>query len=149
MDSLSRDERDTLRTVARDAIHATLTGSGFGVDLPEEGSLARPGSCFVTIRRRGRLRGCIGLIGDRRPLARAVREAASRSLSDPRFPGLTPAEGEDLDLEITAIFLPQVATEQGWDRERLLTELARKAGLPGDAWRHPKCELSVFEADVF
>ena len=44
--------------------------------------------------------------------------------------------------ERSALFLPQVATEQGWDRETLLRQLCRKAGLPPDAWRHPDAGCS-------
>ena len=47
-----------------------------------------------------------------------------------------------------AVFLPQVAREQGWDRDALLTHLCLKAGLPPDAWR-AGAALSVFEAEVF
>ncbi len=43
----------------------------------------------------------------------------------------------------SAVFLPQVATEQGWDRDTLLTQLARKAGLPGDAWRQGAAAFHV------
>lgn len=46
-----------------------------------------------------------------------------------------------------ATFLPQVAAEQGWDRETTLRHLARKAGLPEDAWK--KAEYRVYEAIVF
>jgi uncharacterized protein (TIGR00296 family) len=35
----------------------------------------------------------------------------------------------------SGVFLPEVATEQGWDRETLLTQVSRKAGLPPDAWK--------------
>ena len=46
-----------------------------------------------------------------------------------------------------ATFLPQVAPEQGWDRETTLRHLAQKAGLPADAWK--KAEFQVYEAIVF
>ena len=49
----------------------------------------------------------------------------------------------------SAVFLPQVAPEQGWDLETTLTQLARKAGLPGDAWQDPRARFTVFEAVVF
>ena len=49
----------------------------------------------------------------------------------------------------SAVFLPQVATEQGWDRDTLLAQLSRKAGLPADAWRRPDAELLTFQAQVF
>jgi AmmeMemoRadiSam system protein A len=48
------------------------------------------------------------------------------------------------------LFLPQVATEWGWNREELLTQLcAHKAGLPPDAWKDPATEIQIFTADVF
>ena len=47
-------------------------------------------------------------------------------------------------------FLPQVATEQGWDAETFLTECCRgKAGLAPDAWKQPGTEVSLFTAEVF
>jgi len=47
------------------------------------------------------------------------------------------------------VFLPQVAPEQGWDRDTMLTTLClHKAGLPADAWKHD-AELFVFTAQVF
>jgi AMMECR1 domain-containing protein len=49
----------------------------------------------------------------------------------------------------SAVFLPQVAPEQGWDLATTLTHLAYKAGLPGNAWQDPKATFTVFEAVVF
>jgi AmmeMemoRadiSam system protein A len=46
-----------------------------------------------------------------------------------------------------ATFLPQVAPEQGWDRETTLIHLARKAGLASDAWK--KADYQIYEAIVF
>ena len=48
----------------------------------------------------------------------------------------------------SAVFLPQVAPEQGWTAEQTLTHLAQKAGLAPDAWREG-AEFEVFEAQVF
>ncbi len=48
------------------------------------------------------------------------------------------------------VFLPQVATETGWSKEKFLSELcAQKAGLPGNCWQDPNVEMFVFEAQVF
>ena len=47
-----------------------------------------------------------------------------------------------------AVFLPQVAPEQGWDRDTMLSHLAAKAGLPQEAWRED-AQFTVFEAEVF
>ena len=49
----------------------------------------------------------------------------------------------------SAVFLPQVAPEQGWDKETTLTHLSMKAGLAPDAWREKDAVFSVFSATVF
>jgi len=124
------------------------------------------------------LRGCIGIVEPRFPLRDAIRRAAvSAALEDPRFPPVTPAELPALTIEVSvlgplsastpeavevgrhgvvvrhaersALLLPQVATDQGWDRETLLSQVCRKAGLPPDAWRHPDCRLFVFETETY
>ncbi len=131
--------------------------------LPER--LREPAGAFVTLKRHGDLRGCIGFIDPRQPLYRAVLDNGdSAARRDPRFRPVAPAELKDLELEVSvltppqpipsweafrvgeqgivlskgdrrAVFLPEVATEQGWTREETLTHLARKAGLPADGWR--------------
>ncbi len=134
---------------------------------------------FVTLTIGGELRGCIGEIFPRRALADVVRDhALDAAFNDPRFPPLTAAELPQVRIEISAltpptpvasyrdivigkhgmvlelgnrsaVFLPQVAPEQGWDLSATLTQLARKAGLPADAWRDPRAKFTVFEAIVF
>jgi len=133
---------------------------------------------FVTLHKHGQLRGCIGEIFPRRSLFDAVEEqAVNAAFHDPRFPTLREDELLDIDIEISAltpprkidsyeeieigrhgivlsqqmqsaVFLPQVATEQGWGRETALSYLAEKAGLMSDAWK-TDCEFHVFEAIVF
>jgi AmmeMemoRadiSam system protein A len=127
----------------------------------------------------GELRGCIGTFAGDGDLALAVaRMTRQAALSDPRFEPVAPHEVETLLIGISVlgprqpcpdpesivpgrhgveierrgrrgVFLPQVASEQGWGRERLLVELCRKAGLPPDAWRSPEATLQTFEATVF
>lgn len=139
--------------------------------------LAVPRGAFVTLTHRGELRGCIGYIEGIAPLARAVAENAAAAASrDPRFPPVGPEETADLHLEVSAltplrdvagpgeivigrhgivlskgraraVFLPQVAPEQGWDRDTTLRHLALKAGLPPDGWR-AGARFAVFEAEV-
>ncbi|MCU0728081.1 MAG: AmmeMemoRadiSam system protein A [Planctomycetes bacterium] len=175
---LTDEERAFLREVAWDGIRARLMERSPGKDLPVRGRLAEPGSAFVTLRNRGDLRGCIGFIGDRLPLARCVREAAIGSIADPRFPPVTPREMRDLVLEISVlsafrrvaspeevevgthglflrrgfssgILLPRVATEQHYGREQFLDAVCRKSGVPEGAWKLPDTELSMFETEVF
>jgi AmmeMemoRadiSam system protein A len=127
----------------------------------------------------GALRGCIGTFtGDGDLVAAIGRMTEQAARFDPRFPPVRPHEVDELLVGISVlgprrpcpdpsaiepgrhgveiardgrrgVFLPQVATEQGWDRARLLAELCRKAGLPPDAWRSPGAELRTFEAFVF
>ena len=47
-------------------------------------------------------------------------------------------------------FLPQVATETGWSKEKFLSYCcAHKAGLAADAWQEPETEVYLFTADIF
>lgn len=133
---------------------------------------------FVTLTKQGELRGCIGEILPRRPLFQGVMERVlSAALEDPRFPPVRGSELDGLEIEISAltppvpvasyedivigrhgvilqkgyasaVFLPQVAPEQGWDLATTLTHLSMKAGLSPDAWKRG-CEYQVFEANVF
>lgn len=149
-----------------------------GLGLADAPGLLRRRGAFVTLRAGGRLRGCIGTIEGRGPLLHEVAaNAAGAAIGDPRFPPVTPDESSNLSIEVSAlsplrevagpqvievgrhgivlgksgrqaVFLPQVATEQGWDLPTTLAHLCRKAGLPPDAWREG-ARLRVFEAEVF
>ncbi|MDT8391451.1 MAG: AmmeMemoRadiSam system protein B [Lentisphaeria bacterium] len=142
------------------------------------GMLKEPGAAFVTLHARGRLRGCIGTILPQEDLyVNVVENAVNAAFHDPRFLPLTKDEFKDVHIEISvltppgkieswkdfevgrhgiilskrgrrAVFLPQVAPEQGWDAETTLTHLALKAGLSADDWR-AGAEFHVFEAIVF
>ena len=133
---------------------------------------------FVTLNIDRRLRGCIGEILPVRPLVKAVAgRALDAAFRDPRFyplreeelgrvtieiSALTPPHHVDSwrDIEIGrhgillqkgnagAVFLPQVAPEQGWGLEETLVHLSMKAGLDPDAWKNG-AEFDVFEAVVF
>lgn len=134
---------------------------------------------FVTLTIGGELRGCIGEIFPRRPLVDVVLDhALDAAFNDPRFSPLTAKELPKTRIEISAltppvpvasyqdivigrhgmvielsgrsaVFLPQVAPEQGWDLATTLTYLSRKAGLPANAWQDPRAKFTVFEAVVF
>jgi len=51
--------------------------------------------------------------------------------------------------EQSAVFLPQVATEQGWGIEETLAHLSQKAGLGMNGWQDPQCQFYLFQAEVF
>ncbi len=124
------------------------------------------------------LRGCIGDIFPRRPLYQSViGNAINAAVNDRRFRPVTIDECNDITIEISAltaprpiaspdeirigidgvvlnkdgrsaVFLPQVAPEQGWDLNQMLTNLSLKARLTGDAWKEGASFL-VFQAVVF
>ncbi|MFA6930360.1 MAG: AmmeMemoRadiSam system protein B [Lentisphaeria bacterium] len=182
---LNREDRLQLLLFARSAIgyvfkhRKACPDDYFAAESSE--NIRQELACFVTLTKRstGNLRGCIGEITAFRPLYQAVTaRAVDAAFRDRRFPQLTEAEFQDLEIEISvltparevssyqeimigkhgmtlslqgcfAVFLPQVAPEQGWDLETTLTELSGKAGLPGNAWQNPKTKFTVFEAIVF
>lgn len=178
MSALSPDARRQLLAIAREAIAQRLAGRRYAPAPPDDPALAEPSGAFVTLHRAGSLRGCVGLLAADRPLYRTVAEIArSAAFGDSRFPALDPDEFDGVEIDISVlgplrrvadpaevevgrhglyvvrgahrgVLLPQVATEQGWNRERFLDETCRKAGLPRDAWR-TGAELYVFEAQVF
>jgi len=45
--------------------------------------------------------------------------------------------------------LPQVATENKWDRETFIRHTCTKAGLPENAWQESDAEIYIFSADIF
>lgn len=133
---------------------------------------------FVTLTIEGHLRGCIGEIPSTRPLAEVIREhAVDAAFRDPRFSALTEDEFDLIEIDISAltapeavashedivlgrdgvylikgmrraVYLPQVAVEQGWDLDETLSSLSRKAGLPLDGWKEG-ARFEVFQAQVF
>jgi len=49
----------------------------------------------------------------------------------------------------SGLLLPQVATEQGWDRKTFLEQTCLKAGLPKNSYKEKNAEIYRFSADVF
>ncbi len=178
---LSKEEREELHSIARKAIEAKLTSGspasrGAQKDFPK---LKEPRGAFVTIYKKGELRGCIGQIVARMPLAEAVAAMAEEAaFRDPRFMPVRPGELSDLTIEISVLtplqkihstdeievgkhgiviardgsmglLLPQVATEYGWNRTEFLEHCCQKAGLSANIWKDKDTEIYIFSADVF
>jgi AmmeMemoRadiSam system protein A len=112
-----------LLALAREAICAALEDAlapaPSRVPPPELDAswLRAAGACFVTLTRKGRLRGCIGSVRARRPLGDDVRaNARAAALADPRFPPLAVAELADTRIEVSLLSppapLPAVASEE-------------------------------------
>jgi AmmeMemoRadiSam system protein B/AmmeMemoRadiSam system protein A len=146
---------------------------------PFSPQLNRLRAVFVTLKRGGSLRGCVGQIMPRYPLTESVvRAATDAALHDGRFSPVAPEELSALSVEVTvltpprpvdswrsivlgrdgivlthrrrrAVFLPQVPGEQGWTLEQTLRALSHKAGLPESAWQSPRTRFSVFTGQPF
>jgi len=134
---------------------------------------------FVTLRKEGNLRGCIGNITSDRPISETIRNMAeSAAFNDPRFLPLTLEEVEKITIEISilspleivenpakiktgrdgllvrngihsGLLLPQVAVEQEWDNKTFLNQTFIKAGLAPEYINDERTEIFSFTADVF
>jgi AmmeMemoRadiSam system protein A len=99
-------QRQTLLRIARETVGAVVTRSTRPVPPADEPALSAPCGCFVTLKTRGRLRGCIGQFISDRPLIELVAEMAEASAAkDPRFfdQPLTARDLGQLEIEISVL----------------------------------------------
>ncbi len=106
-----------LIAIAREAIAERL---GLGTSTWRgEAWLREYAASFVTLRRQGELRGCIGSVDARRPLADDVaRNACAAAFGDPRFAGVEAAEFPALEVEVS-ILSPRSPVAAGSESEAL------------------------------
>lgn len=179
-DELGREEKKRLLEIAKKTIHEHVNNNKrLKINDIINPKLLTKNGAFVTIKKRGMLRGCIGNFTSDAPLYETIIEMAiSASSHDPRFPPVTEGELANLELEISVlsplrritdvneievgkhgiyiikgfyrgVLLPQVATEYGWDRKTFLEQTCNKANLPKDAWKDKDTEILIFSAQVF
>jgi AmmeMemoRadiSam system protein A len=98
-------QQRSLVEIARAAVIEAITGRRPDPPAPAGLDQATGASgAFVTLRRDGQLRGCIGTLECRRPLSEEIaRVAISAAREDPRFDPLRPAELDDLDVEVSVL----------------------------------------------
>jgi AmmeMemoRadiSam system protein A len=99
-------QKHVLLKVARDTVEAVVTKNAAVKPQSDDPELTAPCGCFVTLKNRGRLRGCIGQFTSDSPLIELVAEMAKASAtSDPRFfaDRIRPSELEQLDIEISVL----------------------------------------------
>jgi AmmeMemoRadiSam system protein A len=174
----SEADRRALLSIARSAIVAHTSGRAPSPTVVLTGALAVCRGAFVTLHTHGELRGCIGHLEADEPLATVVSRCAVLACSaDHRFAAVSAEEVAALQIELSllgplipvtsadeveigrdglvveerwhrGLLLPQVAIEWQWDRETLLAQTCRKAGLVGDAWKRG-ARVWRFEAEVF
>lgn len=176
---LTEAEKKSLLEIARNTLESYIRTGRVPEARPLTARLSEKRGVFVTLHKKGQLRGCIGYVEPVKPLYEAVSDMAiAASTEDPRFPRVQPAELSDIDIEITVLsplirisdpqtvvvgkhglvmrrggrsglLLPQVPVEQGWNREEFLAYTCLKAGLPKDAWKDKDTEIYIFTGEVF
>jgi len=176
--SLSPEEKSELLRQARQAVFLYVGENKIVEHETRDSNLLEEKGAFVTLKKNGQLRGCIGFIEPLFPLHEAVTRAAIyAAVRDYRFPPVSKEELNDLEFEISVLtppkkiddpslvrvgkhglvisqgdkkglLLPQVPVENHWSRETFLEQACIKAGLPPDAWKKG-AEIFIFEAIVF
>jgi AmmeMemoRadiSam system protein B/AmmeMemoRadiSam system protein A len=176
---LTEEEKKTLHHIAKTVIENKARGKAVPDFKIESLTLKENRGAFVTIQKRGQLRGCIGYIEGQGPLHKTIEKMAeAAAFKDPRFTPVKEKELSELDIEISVLtplkritdineiqvgkhgiyivrgmwaglLLPQVATEYGWDRQTFLEHTCQKAGLPSNAWKEKDTEIYIFSADIF
>lgn len=103
---LTPQQQQTLLAVAEVTIrHALEHGTLLQIDPADyEEALRQPAACFVTLKRGGELRGCIGSLEAHRSMVEdVVHNADAAAFSDPRFPPLRGEELSGLQLDISLL----------------------------------------------
>jgi AmmeMemoRadiSam system protein A len=173
--SLTHDQKKYLLKLARKTIEEyIINGRKYEPPKPSESKLIEDTPVFVTLHRKGMLRGCIGQMIAQEPLYLAVRNMAiSAATRDPRFSPVPSKQLNEVDIEIsvlspmikvnsyedvvpnkhgiyikrgyrTGVFLPQV-WEHFNNRDGFLSELcSQKAMLERDCYKKSETEIYVF-----
>lgn len=175
---LADADKKALLTFARKTIADFLEGETLPLPRGFSPRLYQKCGVFVTLRKNGELRGCIGHMSEDKPLCEVVGAMALQAaFEDPRFEPLTRDELPEIEIEISvltpckvidsaeqiavgrdgvllkqngrqAVFLPQVASERHWTREELLDHLCLKAGVKPGSWGKDT-QLFTFQAIIF
>jgi AmmeMemoRadiSam system protein B/AmmeMemoRadiSam system protein A len=183
VEAVSGTDKEALLKLARTTLQTFVgTGKYPGINeanLAKHPRLQRKEGVFVSLYKKGALRGCIGTVGGQMPLYLGVMSnAASAASKDGRFSPVTSAELPDIKIEISVlseprriagpkaydikrdgimikkgaahgVFLPGVAANFNWNLFITLRELCRKAGLPLDAWKDGDMEFYAFSSTAF
>ncbi len=101
--------RTLIELAARSIRHGLARSKALGVEPSAfHPDLRKPGAVFVTLKRAGRLRGCVGSLQAWLPLVADVAENAFRAgFRDRRFAPLGPGELPGLDLSISHLSRPE------------------------------------------
>ena len=178
--SLGAREQNELLALARKSVeYAVRERKTYEPAASASESLNQERGAFVTLKKSGELRGCVGYTSAIKPLYMTVRDTATlAALRDSRFQPVTASELGQLDYEISVLsplrrvldirqikvgqhgllmkngiyqglLLPQVPVEERWDRQRFLEETCAKAGMRAGCWKDENTDIFMFTAVVF
>jgi AmmeMemoRadiSam system protein A len=170
MTALTEKDKAFLVRLARSVIEAELD-AGQKEAMPEDVSPAilEKCGCFVTLHKKGALRGCIGTIEPVHPLVKGVQEnAINAAFKDPRFSSLKTEELPDIDLEVSVLTAPRklifkdsedlkrqlkpgihgVILSRGWQQSTFLPQVWDQLPDPELFLRH-LCEKAGLQGDCW
>jgi len=177
--TLNKTEKKELLNIARKTIESYLQHNKIPEFKIDSEALSQKRGAFVTLKKNGELRGCIGRVVADMPLYVVVSNVAVDSaVNDPRFEPLNYRELKDIEIEISVLtpfekiknlneievgkhglmirkgfssglLLPQVPLEYGWDKETFLKHLCLKAGLEQESYLDKDVTIYKFSAIVF
>jgi AmmeMemoRadiSam system protein A len=179
MSEYSKEDGKKLLKLARQSIEQEFTGGNINSFKKRiKNKFQEKRGVFVTLKKQGELRGCIGFPYPMLPLYEAlIRVAKAAAFSDPRFMPLQREELKEVDIEISilsvpekckpedvkigrdglicefegrsGLLLPQVAVENNFSREEFLQCLCEKAGLDKGKWNDKNFKLFKFSCQIF
>lgn len=156
MPALSSTSKQALIQIARQALEHFVKTGEVRSSKPEDPALCQPGACFVTLRKKGELRGCVGMLARERSLyEEVVRMTKAACSEDFRFSPLRPEELGGVSIEISVVsslkkvhswneiqvgrhgiylrwrersgaFLPEVAEQMKWSAEEFVKNCCRE-----------------------
>ncbi len=178
--SLNGHEKNELLALARKSVeYAVREKKPYEPTASASEVLNQERGAFVTLRKSGELRGCIGYTSAAKPLFMTVRDTATfAALRDTRFQPVTVSELSQIDYEVSVLsplrrvldirqikvgqhgllmkngayeglLLPQVPVDERWDRQRFLEETCMKAGMRSGCWKDENTDIFMFTAVVF
>jgi len=175
--SLEESDKQEVLDIAEHSVEKSVIGdsSKFMIEMMPV-QLTDYYTGFVTLKKKGELRACMGHLFPTDKLFKEIDEVARvAARNDYRFGAVRKNELKDLEYEISilsrfkliqntdeikpgehglyirlkdssGLLLPQVASERGWDTKTFLENTCMKAGLPKDAYLNPDAEIYIFKA---
>ena len=116
---LTAEQREGIRKAAAELV--TAAAEQRNATIPDLNLLgvanAAVSGIFVSLKRDGRLRSCMGSFGGAMPLLKTLQDSSHRTATaDPRFPAISASEIPHLDMEVWLLFAPERVNAMGEDR---------------------------------